>query len=416
VLTGFVDVSNTTAFPFNPSPNAYHPSTITGAPAATYELALTDPNFKFPQVWKNTIGVDRKLPGGITGTAEFMYLRDINGIYYINANLAAPDARFTGADSRPRWTSTAANRINTNVANATVIKNQNIGRIWHASFKLEKYMKNAFALAGYSYGEAKNTVDAGSIAFGSWSANQHSGDPNKPGLAFGSNSPGHRIFATASYSREYLKLGKTTVGFFWQAVHGGTVGPTGLFTATNGSYTVSGDLNNDGTSGNDLVYIQNSPSETNFVPFTTGGVTFSAAQQAAAWDAYIAQDKYLSKHRGQYAVRSAVFLPLVRQMDVQLTQDIFRNIGGRRHSLQFRADILNFANLLNHNWGVGVRFVNAQPLILATAAQGGPVSASGAPQYTLRAINGALMTKSFEPQTGIGDVYRVQFALKYNFN
>ena len=60
--------------------------------------------------------------------------------------------------------------------------------------------------------------------------------------------------------------------------------------------------------------------------------------------------------------------------------------------------------------------MNSQPLIIASAAQGGPISAAGAPQYTLRAINGALMSKSFEPTAGIGDVYRVQFALKYNFN
>ena len=290
------------------------------------------------------------------------------------------------------------------MANATVLKNQNIGRSWHASVAFEKNFRAGFAKAGYSYGEAKNTVDAGSIAAGSWTANAQAGDPNNPGLGYGSNSPGHRVFFAASVSKEYLKFGKTTFGIFWQGIQG------------NGSYTVSGDLNLDSVTNNDLIYIQKDPSETTFVPFTTGGVTFSAAQQSAAWEAYIAQDKYLSKHRGQYAVRNAVFLPIVRQADVSIAQDLFRNRGSNRHSLQFRADILNVANLLNKNWGTGVRFVNAQPLIVATAAQGGSVSASGAPQYTLRAINGALMTKSFEPTAAIGDVYRIQFALKYNFN
>ncbi len=263
---------------------------------------------------------------------------------------------------------------------------------------------------GYSYGEAKNTVDAGSIASGSWTANAQQGDPNNPGLGFGVNSPGHRFFAAASVTKEYLKMGKTTFGIFWQGIQG------------NGSYTVSGDLNLDSVSNNDLIYIQKDASETTFVPVTSGGVTFTAAQQSAAWEAYISQDKYLSKHRGQYAVRNAVFLPIVRQADVSIMQDIFRNVGGKRHSLQFRADILNVANLLNKNWGTGVRFYASgsttvsQPLLIATAAQGGPVSASGAPQYTLRVINGALVNKTFEPTASIGDVYRVQFALKYNFN
>jgi len=36
-------VPNTTAYPFNPNPDAYKPTNVTGAPASTYELALTDP-------------------------------------------------------------------------------------------------------------------------------------------------------------------------------------------------------------------------------------------------------------------------------------------------------------------------------------------------------------------------------------
>ena len=404
VLTGFIDESNTTARPFNPNPSAYHPTSVTGAPAATYELALTDPDFKFPQVWRTNLAVDRKLPGGVVGTAEFIYNRDVNGIYYINANLAAPNARFTGADTRPRWTSTALNRINSNIANATVLKNQSVGRSWHGSVKFEKYFRGGFAMVGYSQGKAKNTVDPGSIAFGSWSSNQHSGDPNNPGISYSANSPTPRVFAAASISREWLKFGKTTIAVFWQGTKG------------TGTYTVSGDLNGDGTSGNDLIYVPRNTSEMTFVPFTTGGVTFSAAQQAQAWDAYISQDKYLSGRRGQYAERNAVMMPMLRQADLTLAQDLFKNIGGKRHSLEFRADILNVFNLINKNWGVGTRFVNAQPIILATTAQGGAVSASGTPQYTFRAINGQLMSQTFQPTAAIGDVYRVQFSLRYNFN
>jgi hypothetical protein len=73
VLTGFQQLNNTTARPWNPNPDAYKPSTVTGAPASSFELALTDPNFKFPQVWRNNIAVDRKLGWGIVGTGEFIY-------------------------------------------------------------------------------------------------------------------------------------------------------------------------------------------------------------------------------------------------------------------------------------------------------------------------------------------------------
>ena len=74
---------------------------MTGAPASSFELALTDPNFKFPQIWRTSIGVDQRLPGGWVGTVEYLYSKDVNGVYYINANLTTPNSAFVGADTRP---------------------------------------------------------------------------------------------------------------------------------------------------------------------------------------------------------------------------------------------------------------------------------------------------------------------------
>ena len=79
-------------FPFSTNVERYKPAP-TGQPAASYELNVTDNDFRFPQVWRSNIAVDRRLPGGITGTAEFIYNRDVNGIYYINANLPAAQHR-----------------------------------------------------------------------------------------------------------------------------------------------------------------------------------------------------------------------------------------------------------------------------------------------------------------------------------
>ena len=398
VLTGFEAIDNTTARPFHPDPNHYKPASVTGAPAASYELALTDPNFNFPQIWRSNVAVDHRLPFGWIGTGEFLYSRDVNGIYYINANLAPANTSFTGADTRPRWTT--GNRINANVANAVVLKNQSVGSSWNLSGSLEKSFRAGFwAKGGYRYGEARNTIDPGSIAFGSWNNNQHSGDPNNPGVAFSTGSPGHRVFAAATYSFEYLNFGATTISVFWEG-----------YTSGHASYTFSGDLNGDGGTSNDLIYIPRDTSEMNFQTFTSGGRTYTAAEQAQAWDAYIKQDSYLSKNRGKYAERGAVFLPMVFKTDLSVSQDLFRNIFGRRNALQFRVDILNLGNLLSSNWGVGQRLVNAQPLIPAGA------DAQGRAQYRLRVINNELMTTSLQQTAGLGDVYRLQFSIRYMFN
>jgi len=194
------------------------------------------------------------------------------------------------------------------------------------------------------------------------------------------------------------------VSVYWESATGG-----------NTSYTFSGDLNGDGGTSNDLIYIPRDTSEMNFQTFTSGGRTFTAAEQAAAWDAFIRQDPYLSRHRGEYAVRGAVFLPLVHRMDLSVAQDVFVTLGGHRHAFQIRADVLNFGNLLNKNWGVGQRLVTTQPLIVPTTAQGGPADAQGRAQYRLRVISNELIAKSFESSASLADVYRIQLTVRYTF-
>jgi hypothetical protein len=396
VLTGFADVRNTTTRPFNPNPDHYKPTNVTGEPAATYELALTNDDFKFPQIWRTNIGVDHRLPWGIVGTGEFAYTRDVNGMYYINANLPAAQTSFVGADTRPRWTS---NRINANVANATVLKNADVGRSWNISVSGRKTFRDGIVQAAYNYGESKNAIDPGSIAAGSWQQNPMSGDPNNPPLGYSQYSPGHRFFMAATYRKEYFDFGATLFSVFWDSR---TIG--------NASYIYSGDLNADGSTSNDLIYIPRNTSEMNFQTFTTGGVTYTAEQQAAAWETFIQADDYLRTHRGQYAQRNAVFLPLVKRLDLSVGQDVFKDIGGSRQRFQFRVDIINFGNLLNKNWGVSQRLVSNSPLTNPA------VDAQGRATYRLRVVNNQLLTTPLQQTADLGDVYKVMFSFRYYFN
>ena len=307
-----------------------------------------------------------------------------------------------GADNRPRYTNA---RIHSNIANAVVLKNQNVGDSWNLAFTGNKSFKGGFVKAAYSYGEAKNTIDAGSIAFGSWNNNQHPGDPNNPGIGYASGSAGHRFFLTGSYTKEYFGFGGTTFSAYYEAR---TIG--------NSSYVFSGDLNGDGGTSNDLIYIPRDTSEMNFQTFVQSGRTYTAAEQAAAWDALIQQDDYLKEHRGEYAQRGAVFLPLVKRLDFSASQDLFTSLKGRRHAVQFRVDFVNFGNLLNSNWGVSQRLVSNSPLVVPSTAQGGVVDALGRAQYRLRLINNEYMTKTLEQTADLNDVWRIQFMLRYTFN
>ena len=161
---------------------------MTGAPALrSYELALTDPDFKFPQVWRTNIAVDQRLPWGMIGTAEFIYNNDVNGIYYINANLPAAQAAFTGADDPSRagrqTTASTTRRQPGHQRHRAEEPERRLVVELRATLSNEAAQPRGFAArAPTATAIAKNTVDPGSTAFGSWTATPHAGDPNNPGM------------------------------------------------------------------------------------------------------------------------------------------------------------------------------------------------------------------------------------------
>ena len=434
VLYGFSQTNNTTAFPFNPNPDKYKPA-ATGGAAASYELDVTDNGFRFPQTWRTNFGIDRRLVWGLVGTVDYMYNRDLNDPVYINANLPAAEGRFLGVDNRPRWAATAAGatpapgiavalpacaaagqagscfqRINNAVGNqvtaAYVIKNSSQNRSWNIAASVAKSMTHGVSFrGGYSYGVSKSLVEPSSTAGSSWgSANPIVFDPNNPALANSVNAPGHRVFLQASYTHQYFDLGATSVSMFYDAR------PTINNFATNASYVFSGDANGDNVSGNDLVYIPKDTSEMNFKPLTVSGKTYTAADQAAAFEQYIQNDSYLSSRRGQYAERGGLFNPMVGRIDLSLMQDVFHKMGGARHSGQIRLDITNVGNLLNHDWGVSQRLINNQILTSPTA------DAQGRLTYNLQNLSGNLLTTPWQTNAGISDVYVMMLSFRYGFN
>jgi hypothetical protein len=267
ILTGFRNVTADSIYPFNPDPNAHKPATVDGTPASSYGLAFTDPDFKFPQIWRTNLAMDRKLPWGMIGTVEWLVALDVNGVYYIDANLSPADGNFNGPDKRARWFVDDCTdnllypgvnqRENCKISNAIVMKNQNRGNSFNVAASLEKSFSNGlYAKAAWSYGESRNTVDPGSVALGTWQSNGHSNDPNNPGVGYSNTTLGHRWFVASTYRRNFLPFGPTGVSIFLESRMSG-----------NGSYIFGSDMNGDGAT-NDLLYIPRDASEMRFQQFT----------------------------------------------------------------------------------------------------------------------------------------------------
>ena len=110
------------------------------------------------------------------------------------------------------------------------------------------------------------------------------------------------------------------------------------------------------------------------------------------------------------AQRGAVYLPLLHKLDLSLTQDVFKNIKGKRNAGQFRIDIQNFGNMLNSNWGVGQRVIRNNILTTPAADSQGRLS------YRMQVVNGELVSRTFESTSGIADVYQFMLSFRYSFN
>ena len=416
-------VDNTTAFPFNPEPTTYN-LPATGVGSASFSLNLTDPDFKFPQVWRSNVAVDRKLPFGIISTTELLFAKDVNGIRYFNANLPAPQSAFSGVDARPRWTGTTClasgqpggcvTRINNDpgITEAFVLTNDSEGSSWNFAQTLVKNTRFGLSVRGaYSYNQAKTISDPESTASTSFSRNSHAGNPNNPGSSVSLWSGGHRVYALVTYTREYFSLGTTGISMFWEAKHSTNSASSRI------SYVFAGDMNGDTVLANDLIYIPRDKSEMNFAAFTAAGRTFTPEEQAAAFEAFIQQDPYLREHRGEYAERNGGVFPMFRRLDLSITQDVFRRLAGQRNAFQIRADFLNFGNLLNSNWGVERRAVaaintNNQLQILTNGA----ADAQGRATYRLATVNNELITRTFQTSATTSDVWQFMLSFRYSFN
>lgn len=418
VLTGVVDVSGadvyTKGYGFTANPAQYFTPTTPTAPS-TYDLSFNKKNFKSPQVWKTTMAVDQKLPFGFTGTVEGILQKNINAITYYNANFDAPVGTFSGNDNRPRYSrNDAGTRVNDNVSNGIVLANSDEGYFYSTTFKLEyPYQRGLWGSFAYTHSNATDLMSPGSVASGSWTSARSVNGNNDLDVSNSNNNTPNRLVGVIGYRIEYGKgLGGAT------SINLGYIGEQ----ASPFTYTYSGDMNGDRISGNDLLYVPNSASELTFAPLVVSSTvnnvttsrTYSQDEQRAAFDAYINQDKYLRSRRGQYAQRNESTLPMLHRLDLSISQDIYIKIAGKKNTFQFRADILNFTNMVNKDWGLSQRATN--PNVLAYSSTTG----ANVPVYTLATQtdpngNRYLIKDTFQKNSSTSDVWQAQFTLRYIF-
>ncbi|MBI3138449.1 MAG: TonB-dependent receptor [Sphingobacteriales bacterium] len=424
ITQSFNGLSNNVNRPFNPDPAAYRPSSVPQAGTIVPgTVTALDPDFRFPQSWKSSLAMDGKLGGGLIGTLEAIFNKDINTAFFSNPNLQSPAPLNVSGypDSRVIYGATVPTRFintlnsagvptvgGTSAFNPILLTNGKKGYYLSLTAKVEKpFAKGFYASFAYTKALAGNMHDgSGDQPQSAWQITTTVNGANSSPLGYTDYVLPDRIVALVSYRKEYLKHLATTVSL----IYNGAI--SGRF-----SYTYGGDFNRDGVSGNDLIYIPTAADMQNmqFASQTVNGVVYDQTSQRSLFESYIQQDKYLKAHRGQYAERNGAQIPWLNRVDLKFMQDLFTRVGKTKNTVQFTVDVFNLGNVINSDWGK-LKTINASSILIPTNQNSLVPGGTVVPQFRLATANGNIITKTFRDNVSIFSTYSVQFGLRYIFN
>lgn len=303
-------------------------------------INTTSENFKYPQVFRANLGFEQDFGQGWKFTFDGLYSKNLNNVYFRNLALSNPNGNVV-------YGVNAANANDNNTAPFyTVDKtyyaivdlaNTNKGYSYSLSGKIEKSFSFGLNLmASYTFGHSFSVNDGtSSVAYSNWKYN-YSVDTNSPELSYSMFDRPHKVNAVISYTSPRYAGNRlqTTIALTYEGMSGQRF-----------SYTMDEDkdFNGDGQYGNSVMYI---PTKEELPQ-----MTWADPADADRFEAYIQNDKYLSKHRGQWADRLGGIAPFEHHFDLHIAQDFYYDRKSGR-KIQFLVDFLNISNLFNREWGL----------------------------------------------------------------
>jgi len=345
---------------------------------------MTANDFQFPQVWKTSLGGDAVIGDGWTLTTDLSYTKEVNSMMVRNYGLRTPGATLPGPDNRPVYRS-AEDRAQLfgGPTNAYVFTNTDIGYNVNASLELKRnWSCGLYTSIGYNFNDAReaSSIEA-EISSDAYERNPARGNITEAVLSPSLYGNRHRVIGSAYRSFNYGSADQwtTTLALFFQYAQGNRF-----------SYTYSGDINNDGSGLNDLLYIP-TDSELSQQAFAGGEA------QRNAFRSFIEQDEYLSANRGDYVDRYDILSPWYSNWDLRISQMI--HISDQR-KVEFTLDILNVGNMLNSNWGVRQFPTTTQPVGVSIQDDGTPLYAFD-PSLTSTFTNDFSLLSRWQMQAGL---------------
>jgi outer membrane receptor for ferrienterochelin and colicin len=297
-------------------------------PTATVNYFEED--FKFQQALKYAFGIDHRFAGDLVATLDVIHTRNRNQLYQVDDNVVAGEVNAEGRRlyGTPNAAGTALVRSTKVNGVRQVIHhlNKNADQSTFVTVQLQKAFADKFSFsAGYTYSTSKDLQTLySSIASSNLRNSAVDGSLEDRNLRNSGFDVPHKISLSGTAN---LPFG-TQLSL--------------VYTARAGlpySWTISNDANADGIAQNDLMY----------VPASADDISLA---NAADWDRlnlFIASQECLRESRGKLLDRNTCRQPWQKFLDMRVAKAI-APVGGQ--SLLITADVFNFLNLINRDWGV----------------------------------------------------------------
>jgi outer membrane receptor protein involved in Fe transport len=377
-------------------PNACAASGTPSPPVAN--VNYFDKGFKFQQALKYAFGVDQRIPGGMVATVDFLRTQSRNQLYQTDDNvlLGAVNGEGRQLYATVNAAGTALTRLKKTAGIGTVVHHLNKSADESTLFtaQLQKSFANGITFSGsYTYSKTKDLMSmTSSIATSNLRFTSLDGTLDNRNLRTSAFDVPHKVAISGSANLPYGI--QTSV----------------IFTARAGvpyAWTYISDVNGDGQAGNDLLYV---PRDINDISLNVP----SGGTAQAEWDrlnAFIVSEPCLRDQRGRIMERNSCRNPWQKFVDVRLAKVVPTLTG---QSFQVTADVFNFLNLLNKDWGLAREtstFEEANVLTLASYDNRGTATqADDRGKYTVPSVLPALKRVNVSSSR-----WRIQLGGKYIF-
>lgn len=353
-------------------------------------INIISPDFKVPNTWKASASYQRNL-GVVSLGTSLHYSRTTNNFQYYDRNMV-DEPYFTIEGGRPVWvpassipvtsgrTNINESRISTRVGRVLELVGdtelEQRSMVFTGSWRLPR---NALMDVSFTLNDTKDNSSYNCCIARTSVFTPNRGDPRDLSGSWGPSDNDFRYKATVS------AVLPRVWGF---QLSGRYIGQSGRpFSAVMG-----GDVNGDDITNNDLAFIFD-PAD----PSTPAAVAQGMQAVLDNPDNYFRD--YLQANLGQIASRNGGRNPWNDKIDIRIARD-FGLLRG--HRAELIADIYNFANLLNSDWGATLQTGN-QALLTVRGFD------PDTQRYTYQ------VNENFGTIREGGDPYQIQLGVRYWF-